>query len=123
MSPMHDGDEALTALLRQISFPEPTPDLLAGARRRYVEAVDARYRREVVAGLAAACVALALVALAVTPATLIAWVAVTLADLATWLGALEVLVSLVPPVVSISAVLISVVSLLSGVCLLRARSS
>ena len=126
MTQFPDEDERLTMLLRTIPFPEPLPDFLAGARRRYVEAVEARYRREVFTGLLAASFALGLVATfllsAFKPATLIAWVVATMASVAKWMDGIGIIVSQVPPVVATSAVLVSIVFLLSVVSLLRVRS-
>ena len=59
---------------------------------------------------------------AFTPATLIAWLAATMASGAKWMDGIGIVVSQVPPLVSISAVLISIVLLLSVVSLLRVRS-
>ena len=126
MTRRHDEDEPLTMLLRTIPFPEPLPGFLAGARRRYVEAVEARYRREVFTGLLAASFALGLVATvlrsAFTPATLIAWVAATMASVAKWMDGIGIIASQMPPLVATSAVLVSVAFLLSVVSLLRVRS-
>lgn len=126
MTELRDDDERLSTLLRAIPFPEPRPDFLAGARRRYVEALDARYRREVLTALVAASVALGLAATLLLsvfePATLIAGVAVTIAGLAKWMDGIGVVLAQMPPLVWTSAVLVSVVSMLSVVSLLRMRS-
>jgi len=125
MSRPHDEDERVTMRLRTISMPEPSPDFLAGARRRYLEALDARYRREVFTGLVAAAFAFGLAAIllrfAFRPGTLIAWVAVTMSSVATWMDGIGMVLSLVPPLVLASSVLVSVVCLLSVVSLLRVR--
>src|SRR3979411_3335364 len=44
-----------------IPAPEPPPDSLAGARRRYREAIDARHRREIYASLASGLLGLGLI--------------------------------------------------------------
>ena len=126
MTPFHDEDERLTLLLRAIPFPEPSPDFLAGARRRYLEAVEARYRREAFTGLLAAAFVLSFAAILLLstfkPATLIVRVAVTIAGFTKWMDGIGVVLSLVPSVVWPSAVLVSVVFLLSIASLLRVRS-
>jgi hypothetical protein len=122
---IHDEDERLTLLLRAIPVPEPSPDFLAGARRRYLEALEARYRREVLTGLVAVAVAfgiaVALVLSLFEPLGLIAGVAVTISGLARWMAGVEIVLSNVPSLVWIPVVLVSVVSLLSIVPLLRVR--
>jgi hypothetical protein len=119
-------DERLTMLLRTIQIPEPSPDFLAGARRRYLEGLEARYRREVFTALVAAAFAFGLAAIllrsAFTPPTLIAWVAQMTSSVAKWMEAIRIVLSLVPPVALASWVLVSVVSLLSVLSLLRVRS-
>lgn len=125
MTQPHDEDERLTMLLRSIPIPELPPDFLDGARRRYLEAVEARYRREAFTGLVAASFALGLATLllsAFQPAAHIAWVAVTIAGIAKWMDGIGIVLSHVPPRVWTSAVLVSVVALLSSVSLLRVRS-
>lgn len=126
MTERPDDDARLGTLLRALPLPEPGPDFLALARRRYVEAMDARYRREVFTALLVAAVALGLAAVvllsAFGPATLIASAAVTIAGLAKWLDGIGVVLSQVPALVWTSAVLISVVSMLSALSLLRMRS-
>ena len=125
MTTSPDEDARLTALLRALPLPPPQGDFLAGARRRYLQAMEARYRREAVTGIVAASLALALVTAlllsAFEPASLIAAVAVTIASLATWMDGIGIVVSQVPPLVWISAVVASVVSLLSVASLRRAR--
>jgi hypothetical protein len=120
-----DDNERLTVLLRAVPFSEPGPDFLAGARRRYLEALDARYRREAVAGFLAASLALVLALAArpwtFEPAAIIAWVASAVAGVATWADGLAVVAGEVPPLVWIATVLASVVTLLSVASLRRAR--
>jgi hypothetical protein len=110
-----DDDERLTILLQAISTPEPSPSLLTGARRRYREALDARYRREVFLGLVAASVGLLLPAILLLslfePAALIAWGAVGAAGVTRWMAGAAIVVSIVPLAVWISVVVGVVVSL------------
>ena len=121
-----DGDERLTILLRAIPLPEPRPDFLASARRRYVEAMEARYRREALTGLLVASFALGLATTlllsAFTPVTLIGSVAVVVTSLAKWVDVIGIIVGQVPPLAWTSAVLVSVVSLLSVASLRRVQS-
>ena len=127
MTESSDENERLTIVLRTIPFPEPLPDFLAGARRQYVEAMEARYRREAFTGLLAASLALGLATTmllsAVNPVMLIGWAAGAMASLAKWVGAIGIVVGQVPPLAWTSAVLMSVVSLLSVASLRRVRSA
>src|SRR5262245_55205959 len=95
----HD-DERLTTLLRALPAPEPPPDLLAGAQRRYREALDARYRREILKTFAATAVGLVLPAIVLLslfePSALIAGAAVAAADAARWMTGMAVVLSIVP---------------------------
>ena len=126
MTESGDQDERLTILLQTIPFPEPLPDFLAGARRRYVEAMEARYQREAFTGLLVASFALGLATTllwsAFKPLTLIGWVVVAMANLATWADGIGIVVGQVPPLAWTSAVLMSVVSLLSVASLRRVQS-
>jgi hypothetical protein len=125
MTDLHDEDERLTTLLRAIPIPEPPPDFLAATRRRYLEAVEARYRRDVFTGLAAAGLAFMLVALllsAVKSAGLIGWGVTTIASWARWMDVIGIVLSHVPPLVWTPVMLVSVLSLLSIASLLRLRS-
>lgn len=47
MSQFPDENGQLAGLLRAIPAPEPSSDFLPGAHRRYLEALEARFRREV----------------------------------------------------------------------------
>ena len=118
-------DERLTILLRALSTPEPSPNLLAGARRRYREALDARYRREVFLGLVAASVGLVLPAIVLLslfePADLIAWGAVAAGGVTRWMAGAAIVLSIVPLAVWGSVVVGFVVSLLPIGLLARAR--
>jgi hypothetical protein len=125
MNQLRDEDERLTALLRTVPIPEPSPDFLAGARRRYLEGLEARYRREVFIGIVAAAGAFGLAAILLRSALragTIAWVAVTMSSVAKWMYGIGIVLSLVPPLVLASSVLVSVVWLLFVVALLRVRS-
>jgi hypothetical protein len=119
-----EGDE-LTALLRALPAPEPSAEFLAGARRRYLEAIEARDRRAVFTGLATAVVGLVVIATLLTttiePAALVAWLAEAAADLARWVTGVGVVIALVPLSIWTSAILGSTVSVLSLVLIARAR--
>jgi hypothetical protein len=126
MTHLDDEDARLTTLLRTIRIPEPPADFLAVARRRYLEALEARYRRQVFTGLVAAFLVFGMAAApllsASEPATLIAWVAVTISSVARWMDGIGIVLALVPPVVWLSAVLGSVIPLLSIASIFRGRS-
>ena len=126
MSRRADESDELTSLLRALPTREPTAELLAGARRRYLEAIEARDRRAVFTGLAAAVVGLVVIATLLTttiePAALIAWLAEAAADLARWAAGVGVVIDLVPPSIWTSVLLGSTVSVLSLVLIARARS-
>ena len=126
MSRRADESDELTSLLRALPTPEPTAELLAGARRRYLEAIEARDRRTVFTGLAAAVVGLVVIATLLTttiePAALIAWLAEAAADLARWVTGVGVVINLVPPSIWTSALLGSTAAVLSLVLIARARS-
>ncbi|HXJ81726.1 MAG TPA: hypothetical protein VMS64_23955 [Candidatus Methylomirabilis sp.] len=96
-----DDDARLTVLLRALPAPEPTPDLLAGARRRYHEALAARYRREAVVGLVAAGVShalfLALLLVVFDPVDLIVGAAVTAVSATRWIIGVITVLSALPP--------------------------
>lgn len=126
MSQLPDENAQLTRLLQTIPAPEPPADFLAGARRRYREAIDARYRREIFTSFAAGLLGLMLVAFVliptVEPAGLIAWLAEATADVARWMTGAAVILSLVPLTFWTAAALGFVASALSLVLLARARS-
>jgi len=122
-----DSDDAqLIDLLRALPAPVPSDEFLAVARRRYLEAMEARDRRLVFTGLAAALVGLAalvtLLALIVEPPALLAWFGGAMADFARWATGLGVLVALVPASIWASAVLGSTTAVLSLILLARAGS-
>lgn len=126
MTRLPDEDDRLTALLRAIAMPEPPPDFLAGTRRRYAQALDSRYRREVFTGLMASALGLGIAAILLLsvfePVALIAWVAVAAAEVTAWMKGVAIVLSIVPPDLWPSALLGLVVSLLPFVLLARARS-
>ena len=126
MSQLPDENGRLVSLLRALQAPEPPSDFRAGARRRYLEAIEARYGREVFAGLVAALLGLVLVVAllvpAVEPALFVAWLAEATADVARWATGMGVVLSLVPLVAWTSAALGFAASVLSLVLLGRARA-
>jgi len=126
MSRRADERDELISLLRALPTPEPTAALLAGARRRYLEAIEALDRRAVFTGLAAAVVGLVVIAILPTttiePAALVAWLAEAAADLARWVTGVGVVIDLVPPSIWTSALLGSTAAALSLVLIARARS-
>ncbi len=126
MSRDQDDDAQLIDLLRALPAPAPSEEFLVGARRRYLAALEARDRRLVFTGLAAALVGLAalvtLLALIVEPPALLAWLGGAMADLARWATGLGVLVGLVPASIWASAVLGSTAAVLSLILLTRAGS-
>jgi len=119
-------DAQLTSLLQALPVPAPSDEFLAGARRRYLEAMEARDRRAVFSGLAAALVGLVvmgtLLATIIEPTALVATLAETAAELARWATGLGVLIALVPVSIWTSAMLGSTVAILSLILLARARS-
>jgi len=125
MSRQPDEDGQIASLLRALPVPEPSAELLAGARRRYLEAVEVRDRRHVLTGLVAALVGLVVIAAllgsAVEPSTLAVWIAEAAADLARWTTGVAVVMALVPLTLWASAVLGFTVAALSLVLIARAR--
>jgi len=119
-------DAQLTSLLQALPVPAPSDEFLAGARRRYLEAMEARDRRAVFSGLAAALVGLVvmgtLLATIIEPTALVATLAETAAELARWATGLGVLIALVPVSIWTSAMLGSTAAILSLILLARARS-
>ena len=126
MSRQSDDNAQLTSLLQALPAPAPSDEFLAATRRRYLEAMEARDRRAVFTGLAAALVGLAvivtLLATAVEPTVLVASLAEVAADLARWATGFGVLIALVPASIWTSAVLGSMAAVLSLILLARARS-
>jgi len=126
MNRQSDDDAQLTSLLKALPVPAPSDEFVAGARRRYLEAMEARDRRAVFTGLAAALVGLVvmgtLLATTIEPTALVATLAETAAELARWATGLGVLIALVPVSIWTSAMLGSTVAILSLILLARARS-
>ena len=126
MSQRPDENGRLTSLLQALPVPEPPAEFLAGARRRYLEALEVRDRRQVLTGLVAALVGLAVVAIlpgpTLEPAALLASLAEVAADLARWTTGVCVVRALVPLAICASAVLGSIAAVLSLVFVARARS-
>ena len=126
MSQQPDENERLTGLLQALRVPEPSAEFLAGARRRYLDAIEVRDRRQVLTGLVAALVGLAVIALllgpTIEPAALLASLAEVAADLARWTTGVGVVLALVPLAIWASAALGSIAAVLSLVFVARARS-
>ena len=126
MSERPDDNGRLTSLLQALRVPEPSAEFLAGARRRYLDAIEVRDRRQVLTGLVAALVGLAVVAIllgpTIEPAALLASLAGVAADLARWTTGVGVLLALVPLALWASAALASTAAVLSLVLVARARS-
>jgi hypothetical protein len=126
MSRRADESDELTSLLQALPAPSPSAELLAGARRRYLEAIEARDRRAVFTGFAAAVVGLVVTASLLTttiePASLVAWLAEAAADLARWATGVGVVIALVPPSIWTSALLGSTAAVLTLILIARARS-
>ena len=126
MSQQPDENGRLTGLLQALRVPEPSAEFLAGARRRYLDALEVRDRRQVLTALVAALVGLAVVAIllgpTIEPAALLASLAEVAADLARWTTGLSVVLALVPLAIWASAALASTAAVLSLVLVARARS-
>ena len=109
-------DDRLDDLLRMLPVPEPSAQFASVARRRYLEASEARAQREALTGLAAALVGLAIIAALVAtvfePVTLVAWLAEAAADLARWTTGIVIVLALVPPIAWASLVLGSAATML-----------
>jgi hypothetical protein len=126
MSRRADESDELTSLLQALPAPEPSAEFLAGARRRYLEAVEARDRRAVLTGLAAAVVGLvvtaSLLTITIEPAALVVLLAEAAADLARWATGVGVVIALVPLSIWTSTLLGSTAAVLSLILMARARS-
>jgi hypothetical protein len=126
MSQRPDENGRLTSLLQALPVPEPPAEFLTGARRRYLDAMEVRDRRQVLTGLGAALVGLAVVAIllgpTIEPATLLAALAEVAADLARWTTGVAVVLALVPLAIWTSAALGAIAAVLSLVFVARARS-
>ena len=127
MSRRFDDDGRLADLLRMLPAPEPSAQFASAARRRYLEAIEARARREALTGLAAALVSLAMIALLVgtvfEPAALVAWLAEAAADLARWTTGILIVLALVPPIVWLSLVMGSAATILLLAFAARGRTT
>jgi hypothetical protein len=122
MSQQPDDTERLTSLLQALPGPEPPAEFLTGARRRYLDAIEMRDRRQVLVGLGAALVGLAVVAILLGPTALLASLAEVAADLARWTTGVGIVLALVPFPVWASAALGSIAAVLSLIFVARARS-
>ena len=126
MSQRPDENGRLTGLLQSLRVPEPSAEFLAGARRRYLEAIEARDRRRVLTALVAALVGLAVIAIllgpTIEPAALLGSLADLASDLARWTTGVGVVLALVPLAIWASAALASTAAVLSLVLVARARS-
>jgi hypothetical protein len=127
MSRRFDDDDRLADLLRMLPAPEPSAQFASAARRRYLEAIEARARREALTGLAAALVSLAMIALLVgtvfEPAALVASLAEAAADLARWTTGILIVLALVPPIVWLSLVMGSAATILLLAFAARGRAT
>jgi len=107
--------------------PEPSAQFASAARRRYLDALAARARREALMGLVAALVGLAvivaLMGTVIEPATLVAWLAEAAADLARWTTGIGVVLAVVPAVAWASVVLGSAATVLALALVARTRSA
>ena len=119
-------DDELARLLQALSVPEPSADFAAAARRRYRAAIEARERRQVLIGLAAALVGLAMVAVLAGPmpesAALVGWLAEAVADLVRWTVGTGVVLALVPLAIWAAAGLGCAAAALSIALIARASS-
>ena len=126
MSQQPDQNGRLTGLLQALRVPEPSAEFLTGARRRYRDAIEVRDRRQVLTGLGAALVGLAMVVIllgpTLEPAALLASLAGVAADLARWTTGVGVVLALVPLALWASAALGSIAAILSLVFVARGRS-
>ena len=126
MSRQSDDNAQLTSLLQALPAQEPSAEFLARARRRYLEAIEARDRRAAFTFLTAAVIGLMVTASLLTttiePAALVAWLAEAAADFARWTTGVGVLIALVPLSIWASALLGSAAAVLALILLARARS-
>ena len=124
--PDENGRGRLTSLLQALPVPEPPAEFLTGTRRRYLHALEVRDRRQVLTGLLAALVGLAVTVIllgpAIEPAALLASLANVAAALARWTTGVGVVLALVPLAIWASAALASTAAVLSLVLVVRARS-
>lgn len=127
MTELREEDDRLAALLRAIPLPEPPPDFVGSARRRYVEALEHRYRREALMSLVACAlgfgIAASIVLSVFEPVSLLAWSAVAAAELAAWMKGMAIVLSALPPVLWAPALLGLMTLVLPFVLLARAPSA
>lgn len=125
MSRRFDADDRLGDLLRRLPVPEPSAQFASAARRRYLEAMAARARREALTGLAAALVGLAMIAVLIgsvfEPVSFVGSLAEAAADLARWTTGIVIVSALVPPIVWVSLVLGSTATMLMLAFAVRGR--
>jgi hypothetical protein len=123
MSQRPEENGQLTSLLQALATPEPSADFLTEARRRYLQAIEARDRRHALAGLVAALVGLAVIAIllssAVEPTIAVGWLAEAAADLMRWTSGVGVVIALVPLSIWALAILGSTAFVLSLVLIAR----
>ena len=126
MSRGADERDELTSLLQALPAPEPSAEFLAGARRRYLEAVKARHRRAVFTGFAAVLIGLvvtaSLLTITIEPVAFVVLLADAAADLARWATGVGVVIALVPLSLWTSTLLGSTAAVLSLILIARARS-
>jgi len=126
MSRRLDEHDRLADLLRMLPAPEPSAQFASAARRRYLEAIEARARREALTGLVAALVGLAVTAslvwTVIEPVTLVGWLAEAAADLVRWTAGLGVVLAVVPPAAWAAGVLGSAATALALALVVRTRS-
>jgi hypothetical protein len=126
MSQRSDENGRLTGLLQSLRAPARNSADCSGARRRYLEAIEARDRRRVLTALVAALVGLAVIAIllgpTIEPAALLASLAEVAAALARWTTGVGVVLALVPLAIWASVALGSTAAILSLVLVARTRS-
>ena len=126
MTQRFDDDAQLTRLLQALPAPEPSPEFLTSARRRYLRAIEARERRRVVIGLVAALVGFAVIAIVlgttIEPIAVVGWLAGATAEIARWTIGVSIVFAVVPPAIWVSTALASTAVVLSIVLIARARS-
>jgi hypothetical protein len=126
MSRPADENDQLAHLLQALPAAEPSAEFLTSARRRYLAAMEARERRQVLAGLAAALVGLAAIGVLVgptlDPAAIVGWLAEAVADLARWTIGVGVILGLLPSAIWAGAALGLTAAVLSIAVIARVSS-
>src|SRR5262245_4900242 len=116
-------DGQLTRLLQTLPTPEPSAEFFAGAGRRYLQAIEARDRRYVLAGLVASLVGLAVIAMllssTVEPTIAVGWLAEAVDEPVRWTTGVGAVIALVPLGIWTLAILGSAASVLSMVLIAR----